>query len=125
MKTITKTIGFFFLALFIMGATTEVYAGGNGPAKEGASEEITMDMNMGANQVSDQLRITLELPQQADFKLQIYDLQGQLAATLHNGSSDAGTQNYRMRTNGFESGTYLVRLTSTTGQIISEKVTLN
>ena len=124
MKTFYKSISFLFLALFIMGAATEAYAGGNGPAKKANAEEISMDMNMGANQVSDQLRITLELPQQADFKLQIYDLQGQLAATLHNGVSEAGTQNYRMRTNMFESGTYVVRLTAASGQTISEKVTL-
>jgi hypothetical protein len=68
-------------------------------------------------------QIGYELPESADVRLDVYNVQGQLVATLLNGRQAAGTHTLRFDASSLASGVYLYRL-QTGGNIITRTMTL-
>jgi hypothetical protein len=75
------------------------------------------------NPFNPETRITYELPEQSDVRLEVFDLTGRKVATLVNRQQSAGNYRVSFNANNLSSGVYLYRLT-TPVTTLSRKLTV-
>ncbi len=89
-------------------------------------EELPTDVALNQNYpnpFNPTTQITYQLPQQADVRLQVFDMAGRQVATLVNESVSAGTHTVNFDASNLSSGVYLYKL-QTGSKVLTRKLTL-
>lgn len=97
---------------------TEFESGGE------ALAELTLDMRVGPNPFTDVTHIQVDLPANEKVTLEVYDLNGAIVKTIHEGSLQGGGKSFEFRATGLAKGLYVARLTTENGQLITRKLML-
>ncbi len=90
----------------------------SGPGSGELPRQITLNQNY-PNPFNPTTNIDFSLPEQADIRLDVYNVLGQRVATLANGSFSAGTHTVQFDASRLSSGVYLYRLQS--GSFVTQK----
>ena len=84
--------------------------------------EFSLNQNY-PNPFNPSTNITFNLPISGDVQLKVYNLAGQLVATLFEGFKSGGQHSVNWNAEGFASGIYVYQLVSN-GQVLTKKMTL-
>jgi hypothetical protein len=119
--------------IFLQGDNSDNYVYEFAPSSSSVHDEVTESrLILGPahpNPFYSSIRISYELPHAANIALRIFDTQGRLVRTLHQGSMGAGS--HRLHWDGYDGagrraaeGTYFIRLRAGDGTTASRKIQL-
>ncbi|MEQ8324182.1 MAG: T9SS type A sorting domain-containing protein [Vicingaceae bacterium] len=89
-----------------------------------ATARSHFELSIYPNPVSDRLNIALDLNEDQNLVVEVFDLNGKVVATLKNGQVNRGTQKMEMDVTGLRNGTYLVSARSTEERKVAKMVVL-
>ncbi len=104
-----------------IGSTDPIVGDGSDEREDtdGAVETV----HIFPNPVADgQFQIGIQMSQIGDVALELYDANGKLASTMHNGSLPEGLNNLQFSTTGLPTGVYFVRVLNNQTVVAHEKV---
>ena len=81
-------------------------------------------MNIVPNPAAGQANISIGLTEETSVSILVYDITGQLVATLYNGALSAGDHNIAFNTDSIVSGVYLVKVTDGKSSLMKRFVKL-
>lgn len=81
-----------------------------------------LDLTAGPNPFQTQTTLRVVVPEEEVMQLQVFDLTGRLLVTLHEGSLPQGEHRFVLDREGMPAGTYLARLTTASGELLTQKL---
>ena len=88
------------------------------------SNTVISTMNIVPNPAAGQANISIGLTEETSVSILVYDITGQLVATLYNGALSAGDHNIAFNTDSIVSGVYLVKVTDGKSSLMKRFVKL-
>ena len=81
-----------------------------------------LDLNAGPNPFHESTTLRVTSPTDEAMTLQIFDINGTLVKVVHDGGVSMGESTYELRADGLAPGTYIARLTTQSGDMVTRKL---